>query len=200
VVVSKFLADADERVQVWSVTRDMGPDAALTSDDLVVRAVRLDSTAARYVSANQDLDGLVLTRPVGRGELLPLAAVGRAGASDQRRVAVQVDRLGAGGLDKGRVVDVYAVLDATGGASAPPPKLVLAGVTVAEDVGASGSAFGGNGTKAGVALLVDGDDVSDLIDAMAHGAVYVVQVPTTRGPVREASGSPEAAPSPSDPR
>jgi hypothetical protein len=193
VVGSKILADADERIQVWSVTRDMGPDAALTSDDLVVRAVRLDAAASRYVSAEQDLEGLVLTRPVGRGELLPLAAVGHSGASEQRRVVVEVDRLGAGGLDRGRVVDVYAVRDATGGASPPPPELVLAGVTVAEDVRASGSAFGGNGTKAGVALLVDGDDVSDLIDAMAHGAVYVVQVPSARGSGSKATGSPEAA-------
>jgi hypothetical protein len=196
VVGSKILADADERIRVWSVTRDMGPDAELTSDDLVVRAVRLDAAAARYVSADQDLEGLVLTRAVGRGELVPLAALGRSGVAEQRRVVVEVDRLGASGLDRGRVVDVYAVRDATGGASAAPPELVLTGVSVAEDVRASGSAFGGNGTKAGVPLLVDGDDVSDLIDAMAHGVVYVVQVPSMRGSVGVASGSPEAAATP----
>ncbi|MGZ4610905.1 MAG: hypothetical protein ACXV2H_11670 [Actinomycetes bacterium] len=178
VVGSKVLADADERVRVWSVTHDMGADTRLSTDDLVSRAVRLDEAAARYVSADQHLEGLVLTRPVGRGELLPVAAVGRVGAADQRRVVVEVDRLGAGGLDKGRVVDVYAVRDATSGASAPPPELVLSGVTVAEDVRANGTGFGGNSTKAGVPLLVDGDDVAGLIDAMAHGAVYVVQIPS----------------------
>jgi hypothetical protein len=177
VVGSKVLADADERVRVWSVTRDLGADTRLTADDIAVRSVRLDDAAKRYVSADQDLAGLVLTRPVGDGELLPVGAVSHDGTDDQRRVVVQVDRIGAGGLDKGRVVDVYAVRDATAGESPSPPELVLSGVTVAEDVKAGGSAFGGSASKAGIALIVDGADVASLIDAMAHGDVYVAQVP-----------------------
>lgn len=177
VVGSKVLADAGERVQVWSVTRDLGADTRLTAGDLAVRSVRLDDAAARYVSAGQHLEGMVLTRQVGDGELLPLGAVARVGTRDQRRVVVQVDRIGAGGLGKGRVVDVYAVRAATAGQAPSPPELVLSGVTVAEDVKAGG-AFGGSGSKAGVTLLVDGGDVSSLIDAMAHGDVYLAQVPS----------------------
>lgn len=179
VVGSKVFADADERIRVWTVTRDLGADSRLSGDDLAVRAVRLDAAAGHYVAADQDLDGLVLTRPIGRGELLPLGAVAQAGSPQQRRVVVEVDRIGAGGLDKGRVVDVYAVRDGSAGEAPPPPDLVLAGVTVAEDVKAGGSTFGGSGSKAGVALLVDDDAVAGLIDAMAHGDVYVVQVPTS---------------------
>jgi len=82
------------------------------------------------------------------------------------------------GLSKlARVVDVYAVRDATAGETPPPPELVLSGVTVAEDVKAGGGTFGGSASKAGIALIVDGDDVASLIDAMAHGDVYVAQVP-----------------------
>jgi hypothetical protein len=95
---------------------------------------------------------------------------------------VEVDRIGAGGLAKGRVVDVYSVREATGGTQSTPPELVLAGVTVAEDVKGSGGSLGGGGTTAGVALLVDNDDVAGLIDAMAHGDVYVVQVPSGAAP------------------
>jgi hypothetical protein len=192
VVGSKVLADADERVQVWSVTRDLGADTRLTADDLSVRSVRLDNAAKHYVSADQNLAGMVLTRAVGDGELLPLGAVSRNGTGDQRRVVVQVDRIGAGGLDKGRVVDVYAVHDATAGEAPSPPELVLSGVTVAEDVKAGGSAFGGSASKAGVALIVDGADVASLIDAMAHGDVYVAQVPSGAS----SNGSPVAAGSP----
>jgi hypothetical protein len=178
VVGAKVLADAGERVQVWSVTHDLGADTRLTTDDLAVRSVRLDNAAARYVSAGQDLVGMVLTRQVGNGELLPVGAVARDGTGNQRRVVVQVDRIGAAGLDKGRVVDVYAVREAAAGEDPSPPVLVLSGVTVAEDVKASGGGFGGSGSKAGIALLVDGDDVSGLIDAMAHGDVYLAQVPS----------------------
>jgi hypothetical protein len=178
VVGARVLANADERVQVWSVTHDLGADTRLTSSDLAVRSVRLDNAATRYVSASQHLEGMVLTRQVGDGELLPVGAVARDGTREQRRVVVQVDRSGAAGLDKGRVVDVYAVREAISGENPPPPELVLSGVTVAENVKSGGGAFGGSGSKAGIALLVDGADVSSLIDAMAHGDVYLAQVPS----------------------
>jgi hypothetical protein len=203
VVGARVFAAADERVRVWSVTHDLGADSRLTDDDLAVRAVRLDDLAGRYVGAEQDPRGRVLTHPVSRGELLPVAAVARTSARPERRVVVEVDRLGAGGLTKGRVVDVYAVRDptsavtssgagsATGGDGSGPggsagtdgrPQLVLSGVTVAEDVRAGDGGFASSGAKAGVPLLVAVDDVSALIDAMAHGDVYVVQVPASGTP------------------
>jgi len=177
VVGAKVVAEADERVAVWAVTRDLGADTTLASADLEARSVRLDRAAGRYVSADQSLEGLVLRRPVGKDELLPVAALGEAGAVDQRRVVIEVDRFAAAGLDKGRVVDVYAVRESPSNAEPAEPELVLAGVTVAEDVNSGGSAFGGSGSRAGVTLFVDGPDVAKVIDAVAHGTVYVVQVP-----------------------
>src|SRR3954447_1427040 len=118
VVGARVFAAADERVDVWAVTHDLGADSRLTDGDLSVRAVRLDDVAARYVAADQDLRGRVLTRSVGRGELLPVAAVAKDAGRPQRRVVVEVDRLGAGGLAKGRVVDVYSVRDPSGGTGA----------------------------------------------------------------------------------
>lgn len=172
---ARVVAEADERVQVWSVTRDLGAGATLAADDLAVRAVRLDATAERYLAASEDLTGFVLTRAVGRDELLPLAAVARVGSPDRRRVVVEVDRVAATGLAKGRVVDLYVVRDAVGSAAPPPPELVLAGVTVGEDLRGAGG-FGGGGATAGVTLLVEDDAVPAVIEAMASGSVHVVQV------------------------
>lgn len=188
VVGAKVFADADERVQVWAVTHDLGADTTLSVDDVVARSVRLDATAGRYVSADESLDGLVLTRPVGKDELLPVAAVAEPGADDLRRVVVQVDRFGVAGLAKGRVVDVYAVRDTKSGSEPAKPELVLSGVTVADDVDSGRSTFGGSGSKAGVTLFVAGPDVAKVIDAMAHGTVYVAQVPAGAGN-RSAAGS-----------
>src|SRR5688500_8698184 len=89
VVGAKVFAEADERVAVWAVTRDLGADTTLASGDLVARSVRLDQAAGRYVSADQSLDGLVLRRAVGKDELLPVAALGEPGAADQRRVGIE---------------------------------------------------------------------------------------------------------------
>lgn len=177
VLGAKVMAEADDRVQVWSVTHDLAQDTPLARSDLSVVAVRLDTAAGRYLAAEEDVTGLVLARPVGRGELLPVAALRPAGETPRRRVVIEVDRVGVAGLSKGRVVDVYAVRDAAAGAAPSRPALVLSGVTVAEDVRTSGSAFGGSGATVGLSLLVEETDVADVIDAMAHGSVYVVQVP-----------------------
>jgi Flp pilus assembly protein CpaB len=177
VLGAKVVTDADERVQVWSVTRDLGAGTPLGPDDVRVTAVRLDDAAAAYVSAAEDLTGVVLRRPVGRGELLPVTAVAPAGAREQRRMVIEVDRVGVAGLTKGRVVDVYVVREAVSGAEPGPPELVLAGATVAEDVRSSSGAFGGSSDRAGVTVLVDRADVPAVIDAVAHGSVYVVHVP-----------------------
>jgi hypothetical protein len=184
VVGAKVFADADQRVRVWSVTHDLGADTPLSDDDLEATSVNLDDATGRYLAASEDLDGLVLNRPVGRGELLPVTAVGRPGAAEQRRIVIEVDRFGVAGLDKGQVVDVYVVRETPSGEPPAKPELVLDRVTVGEDVKSGGSAFGGGGSKAGVSLLVDGADVPDLIDAVAHGDVYLVQVPAG-----EAAGS-----------
>lgn len=186
VVGAKVLADADRRVEVWSVTRDLGADTPLTAADLRRTRVNLSGATGRYLSAAQDLDGLVLTRPVGRGELVPLAAVAPAGGREKRRLVIEVDRFGVAGLQRGRVVDVYVVRQTPSGADPAPPELVLAGVTVAEDVRSGSGAFVGSGATSGVALLVDRLDVPALIDAVANGDVYLVQVPAGAG---RASGS-----------
>jgi hypothetical protein len=177
VVGAKVFADADRRVEVWSVTRDLGADTPLDGAGLRATAVNLSGSTSRYLSADQDLAGLVLTRPVSRGELVPVAAVAAGGGTEKRRLVIEVDRFGVAGLQKGRVVDVYVVRETPSGEEPAPPELVLAGVTVAEDVKSGSGAFGGSGASAGVALLVDQPDVPDLIDAVAHGDVYVVQVP-----------------------
>jgi hypothetical protein len=176
VVGAKVVAEADQRVRVWSVTRDLGPGAVLAESDLAVASVRLDGSARRYVAAGRTPVGATLRRPVGTGELLPLAAVAADPDGDLRRVVIEVDRFTAAGLDKGSLVDVYAVADGDADAGTDP-ELVLTGVTVAERVDTGAAGFGAGGGTAGVTLLVDGDDVSAVIESVASGSVYVVQVP-----------------------
>jgi hypothetical protein len=187
VVGARILAAADDTVQVWAVTRDLGADTTLTASDVTLRSVRLDEVAGRYVAGSEQLRGLVLRRPVGKDELLPLSAVSRSGDTDRRRVVIEVDRYGAAGLRKGGVVDVYAVREVTGGADPAKPQLVLSGVTVAENVDPGTRSFGGSGAKTGVTLSVAGADVATVIDAVAHGTVYVVQVPGLPGQTSDAA-------------
>ncbi len=178
---AKLFAEADQRVAVWAVTRDLGADTVLSERDLVVRSVRLDATAARYASAQQRLDGHVLTRPIGRFELLPVAALRKAGATDLRRMVVEVDRFTAAGLDTGSVVDVYTVRTARADDQPQRPELVLTDVTVAAARKDGRGGFGGTGGRVGVTLLLPAREVPSVIDAVAHGTLYLVQVPASAG-------------------
>ena len=63
----------------------------------------------------------------GAASCCPVAAVGRADPTARRRIVIEVDRFGVAGLDKGRVVDVYAVPRHPERRAAGPPELVLDG-------------------------------------------------------------------------
>ena len=171
---SRVLAAADDTVAVWASSGDLGPGTTLQASDLVARRVHLGDDAARYVSADAAPPvGQVLTRGVGRGELLPAAAVAAPAALELRRVTVEVPR--ATGLARGAVVDVYRVIDPQPGRAPEAAALVLAGVTVAE-VEEPGRVVGARAAR-GVALLLRAADVRPLLDAQAAGRVELAQVP-----------------------
>jgi hypothetical protein len=176
---ARIVAAADDTYRVWALTRDLGPSTALQGSDLVARSVRLSGNAARYVAADGAKPvGWVLTRAVGRDELLPRAALVRGDDADLREVSLRVERVTSQGLRRGSVVDVYSVPTVRAGstATAAPPTLVLPRVTVADDVGGDSSRFGSGGSDVGVVLRVPTADVTRLLDAAAHGQVHLVRV------------------------
>ncbi|MFP5253198.1 MAG: hypothetical protein ACLGH4_05330 [Actinomycetes bacterium] len=74
-----LLGDRDA-TPVWAARGPLAEGQAVEADDLVARDVRFadPADASRYVAADGPVpDGLVLTRPVGSGELLPLTALGQ---------------------------------------------------------------------------------------------------------------------------
>lgn len=173
---ARLFAAADDTVPVWTAAADLGPGVPLGPADVVPRQVRLVGGAEHYLSASGPVPaGLVLTRPVGRGELLPAGAVAPAGSMDLRRVPVEAERLA--GLGRGAVVDVYALPAATQGQPPGAAQLVLPQLTVAE-VEEPGRALGAPRGR-GVVLLVPGPEVRRLLDAHAGGRLALVQVPST---------------------
>ena len=79
---SRLLAAADDTVQVWAASSDLGAGARLTEEDLVAARVRFadESTLAGYFTVDDELPAdLELVHGVRAGELLPRAAVGSAG-------------------------------------------------------------------------------------------------------------------------
>ena len=174
---ARVIGAADRTVPVWAVTTDLGPDVALAAGDVVARQVHFDAGAEHYLSAaGPSPVGRTLARPVGRGELLPAAALAPAANPDLRQVSVAVQR--AGGLSRGAVVDVYQLpaSEARAEAAAQPrtAQLVVQGVSIGR-VEETTRAIGAATTRE-VVLLVRVSDVGKVLDAQARGRVELVQL------------------------
>lgn len=191
VLGAKVVAEANDTVAVWALARDMGPGARLAQEDLLRRDVRLDSGGERYVRADGPAPlGYVLTRPVGREELLPAGAVAAEGAASMRRLPVEVDRMSTTGLQADAVVDVYVVPEPAPGGQAPPPRseVVVTGVTV-DDVDERSGGLGAGGRTGGVVLLLGPQDAQAVLDAQARGSLRLLQVPVSPADVEQVGTS-----------
>lgn len=73
---AKLLSAADDTTAIWAAGRDLPAGTTLTSADLTTVRVRFTSgdAAGQYVAADADLKGLVVTRPISKGEFVPREA------------------------------------------------------------------------------------------------------------------------------
>src|SRR4051795_5288979 len=120
VVGARVFAAADDTVQVWTAAGDLGAGQRVEADDLVAQRVRFaDRDAlAGYFTVDDELPAdLELTRSVGKGELLPRAAVGTPDDTGLVEVPIAVEpELVPPNVERGDVVDVYVVAPISAGA------------------------------------------------------------------------------------
>jgi Flp pilus assembly protein CpaB len=168
---AKVLAGADDTVAVLAAARPLAAGQALTADDLETVRLRFqdDAEADRYLAGSTaPVQGAVLVRPVGEGELVPRAALG--GTSDklvELPLSVDPGRVPAT-VRAGSVVDVWV-------AAAPDSAdKVLTAVPV---LAATRGAGGVSGTRQ-VVVGVPGDDEDLLAGVVGRlgedGSVLVV--------------------------
>ena len=155
VVGARVLAAADDTVQVWAATSELGAGQRVVADDLVAQRVRFadEGALAGYFTVDDELPaGLELSRSVGAGELLPRAAVGTPDETGLVEVPVAVEpELVPPSVGPGDVVDVYVVaplgVDPGGKDQQPPPAgPALSGATVV-DAPELASSFGTSGKR-----------------------------------------------------
>ncbi|MEI8057284.1 MAG: SAF domain-containing protein [Actinomycetes bacterium] len=174
---SRVFAAADHRVQLLSARDSLAAGTTLTEADVVVVDVAVDS-ASSYLDPSAGIDGRVLTRDVGAGELIAASALGDSVRTDRRFVTVPVDPLHAPpALARGERVDVYvSPKDGTsvgGGSVTVLPTLVLAGALVADPGSADAS---GASSQIGVVLDVADSDAGQAVAAARGGDVDLVRV------------------------
>jgi hypothetical protein len=113
---ARVVSAADATVPVWAAADDLAPGTELTADDLVAVDVRLDATAKAYLSTGSQPEGRTLARAVRAGELVPRTALEEPARLVQVALPVQAGYVPPA-LDRGQMVDVYAVADPAAGAT-----------------------------------------------------------------------------------
>jgi hypothetical protein len=110
-----IVASVDRRTEVYAAAGPLEPGQRIDASDLVARGVALDGSDALYLGVG-DLPrgGLVVTRPVAQGELVPASSVGRRADVDDTSIVLRLATRVSGAVRAGARVDVWAAAPATG--------------------------------------------------------------------------------------
>jgi SAF domain len=173
---ARVVSAADATVPVWAVTADLAAGTELSADDLIAVDVRLDDTAGAYLSTGTRPEGRTLARAVRDGELLPRSALEETDDLVQLALPVQSGYVPPG-LQRGQLVDVYAVADPAAGATAVADGsvgLVVRRAPVQAISGRSEGVLSTPTTAVQVVVAVAADDAADVLAAIAGRPLVVV--------------------------
>ena len=169
--VWSVVQSADRSSPVYVAPSTLSAGDAITAKDLVVTHVRLDATAERYLTTIPD-EGLVVTRTILEGELVPRSAVRRDAAVQVSAVVVESEVALAGSVKPGSAVDVWAAEQREDG-SFSPPTVIVPDAEVVRMVEQRGLVASGTGDT--VELLVPTGSVAALLGALSgESAISVV--------------------------
>lgn len=193
--VSFVVATVDDTVEVYAARTMMPAGTAVSAGDLDVTAVRL-GTSGEYYLAVDDLpkEGLVLSRAVAEGELLPLAALSERASLGHTSVVVTVGGDVAAAVAAGTTVDLWAAPQLEHGRFGSPA-IVVPSAEVVRLI--DGGGFIGGDSGRSVELRVPTGNIAAVLQSTANAdALSLVPAspdakPAQRGPT---SPSPSTEP------
>ncbi|CAN5399473.1 flagellar protein FlgA [soil metagenome] len=175
------VAAADETIPVYVATRPLAPGDRVRADDLVQRNVKIDDADTLYLVAGDIPDaGVVITRPVSPGELVPFSAVGRADSVRLASIVLSVDGQVASAVVPGATVDLWASREGENGEFGVP-SAVVTGAVVVRLVASEGIV--GAGETTAVELLVPRARLARLLESVANDdevSIVPATIPSTR--------------------
>ena len=164
---------ARQTAPVFAATRTIVPGEALTSDDLRVVDVGLGQLADAYMSPESLDEGVVATRTIEAGELVPASATGAAALAQTTSVVLRSTVDVPASIDAGSVVEVWAAPLLERGLY-DAPRILVADATVVA-VTRDDSMIGG--AAATLELVIARADVATVLGSIADQAALSV-VPT----------------------
>lgn len=160
---------------VYAASGPILPGERITEAGLTIVQLRLDPDAALYLTPGElPSEGLVATRPVLAGELVPVSAVGSLGGLRLASVVVAVTGGLPAAIAPGTPVDVWSTVELAQREWGPPSVLV-GGATVVRVVESGGLVATRSALE--VELLVPRSSVARVLAAVAAGdAISLVPV------------------------
>lgn len=121
---------AQAGTEVYAARGTLAAGSVVQPDDLVATRVRLGSAASRYLTGDDvPADGVVITRTVAQGELVPASAVASTREAASTAVVVTARAPLASSIDVGSTVDVWAA-EQTGHDTYGAPAVLVGHATV----------------------------------------------------------------------
>ena len=165
--VVAVVANADTTTPVFAAREPLAVGDTISRSNLVTVHVRLGNTAEHYLTAAAlPADGLVITRTVATGELVPMSAVGTQAGATLTNIVVALQGALPASIGPGSVVDIWSARAGEQGRFGAPAVLVD-GAEIVRLV-ASGGFMTGDGVS--VEIQVPKNDVAAVLEAMANGS------------------------------
>jgi hypothetical protein len=164
--VSAVVAGSDRTIAVYAAKGALAVGDTLDQADLVETRVSLGTAGSLYLTPSRlPAAGVVVTRTITAGELIPAAAVGSRTGQEVTSIVLDLSGRLSGGLSAGSVVDVWSAPPVDGGGYGPPAVLVGQAtiVRILEPTGLIQS----EGARA-VEVLVPKDRVATMLEAVAN--------------------------------
>lgn len=161
-----IVSSADSSVHLYSSRISLSPGDRVQRSDLVDSSVRVGALRSRYLGVHDvPSEGLIVTRVVTAGELVPRSAVGSVSGARVTSVVVAVKGQLARSIETGAVVDLWAASATSDGAFGPPTVLVSSATVVR--VLKTDGVMGANGGSS-VELLVPRSKTARVLEAVAN--------------------------------
>ncbi|MDH6236004.1 hypothetical protein [Cryobacterium sp. CG_9.6] len=196
--VAVIVTTADRTTEVYVASSALLAGTRIESSDLQLAHVRLGDTATKYLTpALLPSDGLIVTRTVQAGELVPTAAVGTVAGASVTSVVVMVRPNLAESIAPGSLVDVWAAQRVAASQFAPPEVLVPSAVVV-RVIAPTGLMASSDGQS--VEIMVPKGVVGPVLESIANGdvvSVVAVDTPLTTSEGSDVAGTPAPSPVPS---
>jgi len=188
--VTAIVTTADRTSAVYVARSALAVGDHVDAGDVNLAHVRLGASETRYVTPGRlPRAGLLVTRTVQAGELIPVGAVGTRAGESVTSVVVSVRPALAESVVAGSVVDVWAAKK-TGPSQFAPPDVLVPAASVVRIIAPTGLMAATDGQS--VEILVPKSMVGPALESVANGdvvSVVAVDSPIADGvPSTDATG------------